>query len=69
MKPQNYVEGQKFCCLTDLTICRSTDTCCDKNCFHNKNMQINKTAFRYIHVEIVNFQWNLPFSEDQKCLD
>ena len=40
MKPQNYVEGQKFEIfpLTDLTICRSTDTCCFKSCFHEKNM-------------------------------
>ena len=48
MKPHNYVEGHKFCRLTDLTICRSTDTCCFKSCFHEQNMQINKTALRYM---------------------
>ena len=48
MKLQNYVEGQKFCRLTDLTICPSTDTCCFNSCFHEKNMRINKTALRYM---------------------
>ena len=60
MKPQNYVEAQKFCRLTDLTICRSTDTCCFKSCFHEQNMQINKTALRYM-LKSLFFYWNLPF--------
>ena len=57
MKPQNYVEGQKFCRLTDLTMCRSTDTCCFKSCFHEKK-HANQQNRIEIHVEIINFQWN-----------
>ena len=50
MKPQNYVEGQKFCHLTDLTICQSTETCCFKSCFHDK-----KHANQQNHIEDLRY--------------
>ena len=46
--PSAGIRSEKLCRLTDLTICRWTDTCCFKSCFYEKNMQINKTALRYM---------------------
>ena len=66
MKPQNYVEGQKFCRLTDLSAVRQIDAV-SKVVFMRKTCKSTKHI--EIHVEIIYLQWKLSLSEDQKCLD